>query len=84
MKAKREDINVEHSVCDGVNKSVFLVNATAPLALQRSFERFGFPDTRKGMLHDVGKQSTDTTHDLLVASTFPIVAVAPVQGELFP
>ena len=78
MKAKREDINVDHSVCNGVNKSVFLVDATAPLALQRSFERFGFPDTRKRMLHDIGKQGTDATHDLLVAGALPIAGEARI------
>ena len=76
MRTKRENINVNHSIAYGINESMLFINASAPLALQRPFKRFGLSDSCKRMLHNVGKQCADALHYFLVAYLLPIIAVA--------
>ena len=54
MVTQREDIYVNLSLANGIDKAMLVINATAPFAVC-SFQKFGLANTSKRVLQDVFK-----------------------------
>jgi len=75
MITKRKDINIDHSITDGIYQPMFVSNATAPDPLQITFQRLWFTNTRKWVLKNVFKQLRYAFHNSLIACRLPICQI---------
>lgn len=83
MKTKREYININHAIGNGIHQTVLFIDASAPLATKRAAQRPGLAYTYERMLQNVGKQGTYASHYFLVADTLP-VGTDPVSVRPMP
>lgn len=81
MKTQREYIDINHSAADRIHQTVLIGNAAAPKAMLFTLQRLWLADSCKRMFKNVCKQSRNSLHDSLVASTLPISQILVRFGK---
>ena len=82
MVSQRENIYVNFTFADRINKSVLVVNSTAPFTIG-SLQKFRFANARKWMLLNIFKQGSDTFQNpsLQLSTSMSIACIHP-KGQV--
>jgi len=73
ITALRDD---QTDILDGVYKSMFIINASAPESAPAVFQRLRFADARERISQDVFNQRIDAFQNLLVVA-LPVEIILP-------
>ena len=80
MVSQRENIYVNSTFADRIDKSMFVVNSTAPFTIG-SLQKFRLANTRKWMLQNVSKQGSNALQNTCVACLLPVLQVLCCLGK---